>query len=112
MLNILKKKLVSKFFFIFLIVSLLAYCSASFASIDIKQGDTINYDVLSKIYIGMSKNDVLKNFGIPILLPNCNSDCFCYYYYDLPFDKYSDVKYNYILMFFDKSSLVSYFFRL
>lgn len=107
----LKKKLVSKLF-LFCISFLFLFCSVCFANVDIKQGDDINDEFLSKIYIGMSKNDVLKNFGTPVLLPNFEGDCFCYYFYSLPVDMSDFIKYNYILMFFDKSLLVSYYFKI
>ena len=111
MLNMLKRKLVSKLFLFYLYFLFLFY-SISFANVDIKQGDEINDKFLSKIYIGMSKNDVLKNFGTPVLLPNFDDDCFCYYFYSFPVDKSNCVKYNYVLMFFDKSLLNSYYFKI
>lgn len=107
----LKKKLVSKLF-LFFVSLLFLFCSISFANVDIKQGDDINNEFLSKIYIGISKNDVLKDFGTPVLLPNFEEDCFCYYFYSLSVDKSSCIKYSYILMFFDKSLLISYYFKI
>lgn len=107
----LKKKSLNKIFLFFLISLLFFYSSIVLANIDVKQGDDINDDFLSKIYIGMSKNEVLKKFGIPILLPNCDSDCFCYYYYYFPLDKSTAIEYRYVLMFFNKSLLVSYFLK-
>lgn len=108
MLNTLKKKLVNKLFLLFL---LFLYLPVVMANIDIKQGDNIDSVFLSSIYIGMHKNDVLKLFGTPVLFPNCEDDCFCYYYYNL--NKHNDkkIKYNYILMFFNNSFLTSYIFR-
>ncbi|HIH2762926.1 MAG TPA: outer membrane protein assembly factor BamE domain-containing protein [Candidatus Azoamicus sp.] len=107
----LKKKLANKLFLSFWVVFFLFF-SSSFAHVDIKQGDDINDEFLSKIVIGMSKNDVLKIFGTPVLLSNLDEDCFCYYYYNLPIDKSSDIKYNYILMFFNESLLISYYFKI
>jgi len=105
MLNILRKKLVNK---IFLLLLIFLYFPVVSANIDIKQGDNINFDYLPSVYIGMNKNEVLKLFGSPVLLPNCEDDCFCYYYYYLPINSAKRIKYSYILMFFDNSLLVSY----
>lgn len=107
----LKRKLVNKLFLLFISL-LFLFFSSSFAYIDINNGDDINDDFLSKIVIGMNKNDVLKSFGMPVLLPNLEEDCFCYYYYSLPIDKASSIKYNYVLMFFDESILIYYYFKI
>lgn len=107
----LKKKLANKLILSFLAVFFLFF-SSSLAHVDMKQGDDINDEFLSKIVIGMSKNDVLKIFGTPVLLSSLDEDCFCYYYYNFPIDKSSDIKYNYVLMFFNKSLLMSYHFKI
>lgn len=104
----LKRRLVSKLFFLFL---LFFYFPVVIANIDIKQGDNISSSFLSSIHIGMNKNEVFKLFGTPVLLPNCEYDCLCYYHYTLPIRSNKKIRYNYILMFFDKSVLVSYIFK-
>lgn len=83
-----------------------------FAEINVNQGEIIEDDFFSKIYIGMNKQDVLKKIGTPILYPKSDFECFCYYYYYHPSKSSLSIKTRYIVMFFNNSLLISYFYRL
>lgn len=93
------------------IVVLFFFVDLSFAEIDIKQGELIDYSKFSKISIGMNKLDVVKILGTPILFSNNSVDYLCYYFYLFPRSIYSPIKRQYLVLFFSNSLLTSYIFR-
>ncbi len=117
MLNILKKKLANEYFcrwhvklkisfiFIYFLIGL------SFAS-TIQQGEFIDTSLVSKIYVGMNKSEVIKIFGEPVLKSLYNCDCICYYFYLYPSNCYASVTKQYLILFFENSFLKEFFFRL
>lgn len=97
---------------IFGVILFFLFFNLCFAKIDIKQGELINEDAFSNIYIGMNKEEVLKNLGTPILVAPYNCDCLCYYFYFFSNKEVISIKRRYLVLFFEESLLISYFFRI
>lgn len=116
MLNILKRKSASKYFyfllklsfsvvFVFSIINLVFACN-------MKQGAIFDVKLISKIDIGMSKEDVIALLGEPMFTSSHDYDCLCYYFYSYPWFMYFKISRRYLVLFFEDSNLKEYFFRL
>ncbi len=95
--------MIRSFFIVFCLVAL----SACVYRLDVQQGNEITGEMIAQVEPGMSKREVVKILGYPLINDPFNKDRWDYYYSLKPGKKSKDIKRSSATLFFEGDSLKS-----